>query len=414
MAESMQQVLIYVVWHPRDARGEGLAEAIAAHLDGDEPERSGIGMRIPVRVRSCAWDGAAKGPPRPIDFEGASVNVVVVLESWDLRDAADAEWRPFIDALAAERAAHPERTLVLPFGPGGEPLPGLSRVQRIATAGWPGADTDPAWRTRLLLHIVNAIGRHLKAVEAIQRRGGSIESVLIDRERLFLSHAKADGWAVAKAIEDHLALNRYGVETFVDATDLPGGARFDSQFEAEIARSAVVAIRSDRYGGRPWCRWEVLRGKCHHRPLLVVDLIERGEPRIFPYAGNVPAMRIVTGAGGMGGSGGTAAGLAACEIERIVLTMLTEVLRTLIWRRRAEAAVAKAQAAGHPDVGAGSIEYLLRVPELVDVAYLRIAGKRDATVVYPDPPLDEHERPLIEAMSEGLRFVPLSELETAR
>jgi hypothetical protein len=140
-------------------------------------------------------------------------------------------------------------------------------------------------------------------------------------------------------------------------------------------------------------------------------LIERGEPRIFPYAGNVPAMRVLIGTAG--GSGGTAAGLAASEIERIALAMLTEVLRTLIWRRRAEAAVAKAQAAGHPDVVAGSIEYLLRMPELVDVAYLRLAGKRDVTMIYPDPPLDEHERPLIEAISEGLRFVPLSELETA-
>jgi hypothetical protein len=409
----MEQVVVYVVWHPRDARGEGLAEAIAAHLDGDEPVREGIGMRVPVRTRSHAWDGSTKGPPRSIDFGSADVNVVVVLESWDLQEAASSAWQPFVDALADERAMHAERTLVLPFGAGGEPLRGFSKVQRISTAGWPGMDADPAWRTRLLLHIVNAIGRHLKAREAVERRGGSIESVLIDRERLFLSHAKADGWAVAKAIEDYLALNRYGVETFVDATDLPGGARYDSQFEAEIARSALVAIRSDRYGGRPWCRWEILRGKCHHRPLLVVDLIERGEPRVFPYAGNVPAMRVMTAAVSAGGSAGTSTGLAAPEIERIVLAVLTEVLKALIWRLRAEAAVAKAKDAEHPDVVAGTIEYFLRVPELVDVAYLRIAGKSNLTIIYPDPPLDEHERPLIEAMSQGLRFLALSELETA-
>lgn len=409
---TMQPVVVYVVWHPRDARGDGLAQAVAAHLDGDEPSRDSSGMRVPVQVRSRAWDGSAKGPPRPIPFADHDINVVVVLESWDLRDAADQSWRPFFDAVANERVAHPERTLVLPFGAGGEPLPGLSRLQRVSTSEWPGTESEPAWRTRLLLHIVNAIGRHLKALDAVAQKGGSIDSVLIDRERLFLSHAKADGWMVAHAIEQHLALNRYGVETFVDATDLPGGARYDSQFEAEIARSALVAIRSDRYGGRPWCRWEVLKGKCHNRPLLVVDLIERGEPRIFPYAGNVPAMRVVTGTGSGGGSAGTAVALTAAEIERIVLAMLTEVLRTLIWRRRAEAAVAKAKAAGHADLQGADPVYLLRVPELVDVAHLRIAGKGDATVVYPDPPLDEHERPLIEAIGEGLRFLPLSDLET--
>jgi TIR domain-containing protein len=413
----VSQVVIYVVWHPDDTQGAGLADAIAAHLDGDEPVRDGVGMRIPVRVRCRGWDGTPEGPPRPIAFETAEVNAVIILQSWDLGAAAETMWQPFFAALADERATHPERTLVLSFAGERAVLPGLSSPQVVSTADWPGSPAEAAWRTRLLLHIVNAIGRHLKAREMVGQRGGSIDDLLIDRERLFLSHAKADGWAVAKAIENHLALNRYGVETFVDATDLPGGSRFDRQFEAEIARSALVVLRSDRYGSRPWCRWEVLRGKCHHRPLLVVDLVQRGEPRVFPYAGNVPAMRVLVAHTDDVGEGKTAeAAIADSEIERIILAMLTEVLRTLIWRPRAEAIVAKARQAGHPDAAGADVLYFLRAPELVDVAHLRIAGKRDLTIVYPDPPLDEHERPLIGALSEDnrLRFRALSELEVVQ
>ncbi|MBL8661105.1 MAG: hypothetical protein JNM75_15290 [Rhodospirillales bacterium] len=79
-------------------------------------------------------------------------------------------------------------------------------VQRVSTVDWTGTDTDPPWRTLLLLHNVNAIGRHLKAWETVARpRSASIDGMMIDRERLFLSHAKAGGWAIANAIENHLA-----------------------------------------------------------------------------------------------------------------------------------------------------------------------------------------------------------------
>ncbi|MBK8177122.1 MAG: toll/interleukin-1 receptor domain-containing protein [Rhodospirillales bacterium] len=402
---------IYVIWHPDSVEDAALARQIALHFDGDEPVRDGLGMRIPVRVRSQAWGTDPGGPPRPIAFDAAEVNFIVVLDSWALANAAGTSWRGFFSALTNARASDPLRTRVLAFSPKPGRLPGLSAIQQVGTQAWP---TDERRRRDLfLIHITNAIGQHLKAREKVGRDGGNIDAVLIDRERLFLSHAKADGWALTQAIEQHLQGNTYGVETFVDATDLPGGARFDGQFDAQIARSALVVIRSDQYGTRPWCRWEMLRGKLHHRPVLVVDLIERGEARIFPYGGNVPAMRIVLArpgdATGDAAGDGNAPGFSEGEIERIILAMMTEVLRALVWRMRAEAAVARLAATGGIDPG--SIAYFLRTPELVDVVHLRITQRNESMIVYPDPPLDEHERPLIEAIGAGLQLRALSELE---
>lgn len=409
----MSRVVIYVVRHHRDKKREALAAAIAAHFDGDEPVRDGLGMRLPVRIRCEPWDGTRDGSPRPIAFDAADVNIVVVLHSQELKEAVAGSWRVFFQALADERNAYPQRTRVLDVSAGGTALPGLEAVQQVRTGDWPGAPEDAAWRVRLLLHVVYAIGHQMKARDALARAGGGgdIDSVVIDREQLFLSHAKADGWGITREIRDHLANNGFGVKTFVDVTDLPGGTRFDHQFDAQIARSALVVLRSDRHGSRPWCRWEVLRAKCHNRPLLVVDLIEHGEPRVFPYVGNVPAIRVsLTRA-----AAGAPAVLGAEDIERIVLAMTTEVLRTLVWRGRAEAVVSEAAAAGHPDVAGKTVRYFVRAPELVDVAYLRAAQASELTIVYPDPPLDDHERPLIATISgEELRFLALSELEGVR
>ncbi|MBK8210337.1 MAG: toll/interleukin-1 receptor domain-containing protein [Rhodospirillales bacterium] len=407
----MAEVVIYVVRHHRDEKREALPAAIAAHFDGDEPVRDGLGMRVPVRIRCKAWDGTPNGPPRPIAFDAADANIVVVLQSQDLKEATAGPWRGFFQDLAAERNGHPERTRVLDVSPGGTALPGLEAVQQVRTGHWPGLPDDAAWRVRLLLHVVYAIAYQLKARDALDRvGGGDIDRMVIERERLFLSHAKADGWEITSTIRDHLSKNTYGVGTFVDAFDLPGGTRFDSQFDAQIALSALVVLRSDRHGTRPWCRWEVLRAKAHNRPVLVVDLIEHGEPRVFPYIGNVPAMRVQL----RRAAAGAPASLGCDEIERIVLAMTTEVLRTLIWRRRAVTVVREASAAGHPDVAGKKVDYFLRAPELVDVAFLRQANVPGCTLVYPDPPLDDHERPLIEAVGTGFRFLALSELESAR
>lgn len=95
--------------------------------------------------------------------------------------------------------------------------------------------------------------------------------------------------------------------------------------------------------------------------------------------------------------------------------MLTEVLRVLVWRARAEAMVEQARADHHADIDGRSVVYLVRTPELVDVAHLRMSQQDvdDTTVVYPDPPLDQHEQPLIAAMGGKIRFRALSELEVA-
>ena len=53
----------------------------------------------------------------------------------------------------------------------------------------------------------------------------------------------------------------------------------------------LLAIQTDTYGSREWCRLEVLEAKKRSVPIVVLTATERGEARSFPYMGNVPVIR---------------------------------------------------------------------------------------------------------------------------
>lgn len=55
--------------------------------------------------------------------------------------------------------------------------------------------------------------------------------------------------------------------------------------------SIMLACHTDQYSSRPWCRCEVLDAKRSSAHILIVDALENGENRSFPYSGNVPVLR---------------------------------------------------------------------------------------------------------------------------
>lgn len=53
----------------------------------------------------------------------------------------------------------------------------------------------------------------------------------------------------------------------------------------------MLAFHTDQYSSRPWCRREVLEAKRLGAHILIVDALEAGDPRSFPYGGNVPIIQ---------------------------------------------------------------------------------------------------------------------------
>lgn len=110
---------------------------------------------------------------------------------------------------------------------------------------------------------------------------------------IFLSHAKIDVGkqpGVVNSLLEYLKAKQ-PEKTWFDSGDIASGSRFAKAIEDGVTDSALLAVVTDAYSSRSWCRREVLFAKRHQRPFVIVDAIQEREIRRFPYAGNAPVLR---------------------------------------------------------------------------------------------------------------------------
>jgi hypothetical protein len=388
----LDSLRIYVIWVPEDPAGLQLAEVIARHFDNAEEARAFGGIRIPVFVRYEPFS-TASAAPRPIDLGSAEHNLVIAVGTHYLLDRItnDRAWADWLDDLSTGFANRnrKDRFVVVSLESGVLEVPAFPNRHAIRAYEWTYEPESSAFQTHLLLLLTNRCGS-LLLEEASSSASGGLRR--LPKQHLFISHAKVDGVEDAVRIRQRLDETDFGIEPFVDANDLTGGELFSEELEAEISDSTLLAIHTDSYGSRPFCRWEVLRAKYHWRPIYIVHRLKQGESRVFPYGGNAPLIVVTE--------------LNDETIDRILLAAMTIVLRGLVWRRLAEATIARK--------GLNDALALARTPELVDLAHIKM--RKDApmprTIVYPDPTLSDEERDLIPALELGIEVISLSELET--
>jgi hypothetical protein len=176
---------------------------------------------------------------------------------------------------------------------------------------------------------------------------------------IFLSHAKIDVGkqpGVVNALLDYLKANQ-PEKTWFDSGDISSGSRFANAIEEGVSDSALLAVVTDAYSSRSWCRREVLFAKRHQRPFVIVDALQEREVRRFPYAGNAPVLRWRD------------------DPRDVVDSLLRETLRH---------AYAEEMLRGRARPGD---DILPCGPELVTVVHRNKA----TPVLYPDPPLGTEE-----------------------
>jgi len=176
---------------------------------------------------------------------------------------------------------------------------------------------------------------------------------------IFLSHAKIDVGkkpGVVNSLLEYLKANQ-PEKTWFDCGDIASGSRFAKAIEDGVTDSALLAVVTDAYSSRSWCRREVLFAKHHQRPFVIVDALQEREIRRFPYAGNAPVIRWRD------------------DPRDVVDSLLRETLR----HAYAEEMLRHRARPGDDIFPSG--------PELVTVVH------RDKTkpVLYPDPPLGTEE-----------------------
>lgn len=430
---------ITLLWSPRFAKGARYARHIVRAFDslGMVRERKHVG--VPVRVRCAALDGAT---PRPIDWSSADVHLVVYFVEDNLLDDITGPFRDLHASVCAAASAHAPRVVVLPVAVfKGMHLPGLGEIEaeplwdyrsgHYRTTLKDGSPNKPM--RRLLLAMlgvaIRVLRQHAAALGHQDEPNGLVP--------VFMSHANRSAGRrlvedIAKRLEEVRA-QRAGVVAFLDSDDLPSGGKYRDAFDDKIKKGMFVAVHTDGYSTRPYCRWEMVRAKWHRRPILVVQMLRTGENRSFPYSGNTPLtvvsipnpvqpepqrgfLRRLFPSSSRSATGDDAARLSDARLQTIdtlLLSIMSETLRFLLFECEAEQAAKR--------VGTSPAAILCRPPELADLARLMEeldpenppASPADA-IVYPDPPLDDVEIRMVDGLSAPYVAMTLSQFASGK
>ena len=96
--------------------------------------------------------------------------------------------------------------------------------------------------------------------------------------KMFISHAKTDGVAMAKSMIGVLRQLQEadpggaGFEYFYDAEHIAPGTVWREVLEAQAMTSVLIALRTEAYESRYWCRREFLLAESSGMPIIAVDL----------------------------------------------------------------------------------------------------------------------------------------------
>jgi hypothetical protein len=382
---------IHFLAHPKSAQGRSMAEKLMERFV--EPPATG-GLRIPIFFTPDRDNGLP--PPLTgrdaLHLDAADHSILVVLTDARMAQrvgplATAQAWQQFIEEMITQAPLGQSPHHVLPVAldargftlcEGRHVLPALAAEPE-----------DPQSTERRLAEIsLHVAARAIQLLEF-----GTIPAVAPQQlkapVRLFISHAKADlNQDESDPVHDTLkALPTLPIEQWFDAGKIVPSQEFEAAIHAGIRDcSIVLAFYTDHYGGRPWCRREVLDAKSRSVPILVVDALLDGEPRSFPYLGNIPTIRWQYRE-------------PSADARRVVDRAVREALRF----KHNCAQLAQIEEAGECVLPAA--------PEAVLLAYMHSQPHEAKTFLYPDPPLGREELEVLTTLRPHARFVtPLTKI----
>src|SRR5262252_8682358 len=102
-----------IVWHPSCEGGPLAAEALAQWFEPLNASNLISGLRIPVRIRSESESGKPGEAPLAIPLDEADVNLVLLLGTKGLMQAAAGPWKGFFDRLIDDMGKRDRRDTLL-------------------------------------------------------------------------------------------------------------------------------------------------------------------------------------------------------------------------------------------------------------------------------------------------------------
>lgn len=377
-------LVIYVAWHPAFADGARLAKVLFDHYRRKLYENVTGGTGVPVVYRSALVPGVTVPIDVALDEAETSAVVMLIDDQW----VADPGWVAWGRQLMDRTDAAGLGARVFPVAISASATTVGMAEQAVRWDRW-DAGIAGTREQRLITTLTYQFCRMLRSYLERLRHPAEEEEELnryLKKVEIFLSHSKHDpnGERIARLIRDAI-FRGDGFESFFDVHDIPAGLRFNKVLLQKVKVSAVVAIHTDSYSSREWCRREIIEAKRWNVPLVVTNCLSDLDERGFPYMGNVPVVRMDP--------------IAADRIEYVIGRLLDEVLKDFLWRCWV-ALVGKVES---------DVVFLPRPPELISLAGLVDRVDSGTTLVYPEPPIGAEEQRLFEIVAPKVRLRSMTE-----
>lgn len=380
---------IYIIWHPSFKDGQAIANYLYSIFcrNSDKPLNRAIG--IPVYFRKVNYKGQEF--PKKIDYNEATYNAIIPLIDDDFVN--DSNYKTYIEEILSYSLKSNSKTKVYPVAISKS---AYSFSKSLGKINFLRADKielqikeckkndDNILLNYLRLNITHELCRlmlHMKKAVDEQESFKHTPPPI----KLFISHSKHDDSKYeAMRFKDYINTETQ-LKTFFDANDISFGSNFGDEIKRAVENSALVAFQSDSYSDREWCRIEVLTAKKHGCPVVIVNAIQNGEKRTFPYMGNYPSIRLKN----------NFEDIICLTLEQVLYNkytgMLLDEITTLY--------------------GLKANSILSTTPELYSFLQLKERNfemKNNSEfklIVYPDPPLGTEETELLFNMDDRYHFV---------
>jgi SLOG cluster2/TIR domain len=363
---------IHLVWHPQSPRGQKLAEHIFKHICADPEHPLLRGLGIPIRFRSTSFSPETQ-TPRPIVFDDCFSSATFVLI--DDQMVIDENWQHYIESLFENVSRLATYHRIYPVAISKNAFNLSDKIQSTNFIRIQQVDNLVEQQDILLRKTLHECCRQLKQIQ-LKEWGKAPHPI-----KLFLSHAKQDGIQIAQGIREWL-LTDNTFDNFFDTKDIAPGYDFREEIENGIIDSALLICQTDAYTTRYYCRWEILTAKRYQVPTLLINALDIGEERSFPYMGNMPTFRWK--------------GIET--IPAVITRILLEILRHQYFPGYVEAL----KMTGKIPSQAMIVPY---APELLNQVQNRQKEKSETNtfLIYPDPPLGDDEMEVLESLNPDIK-----------
>ena len=374
---------VFIVWHPDYLEGQQTSDFLYSVLCRDSAKPLIRSMGIPVYFRNK--NVSETNQPLEINFTESEYTAVIALVSDEFVN--DTNYGKFLDSIFDKCEIEKQKRRVYPVA--------ISKSAYNVSTKFSAINFIRVDRNKLVCdkEEIVSINSQIKTpilhelcrlLMNMKKATDETESLATSPPiKLFISHSKHDESKLdASKFRDYIN-SQTQLKTFFDTNDISYGSNFGEEIKKAAKESALVVFQSDSYADREWCRIEVLEAKTAGCPIVIVNAVQNGEKRAFPYLGNYPSIRFKS----------NFIEIIDLTLEQVLFNLYTKIFLdslTDLYKIKTD-------------------KILSTSPELFNFIQLKKKGlnkgEEYSLVIYPDPPLGSEEMEILNQLDDAFVFI---------